>query len=837
FIVMEYVAGKTLDELIPRKGLRVSEVLKYAVQIADALSAAHAARIIHRDLKPSNLIVTENGLLKVLDFGLVKLTEPVPNDPSVPTQSMHAQHQTRTEEGTIVGTAAYMSPEQAQGLAVDARSDIFSFGAVLYEMLTGHRAFHGETNVATLSAVLRNDPPAIRVTVEGVPPELERITARCLHKDPNRRFQHVEDLKVALQELKDESDSGKLLAAPRVTGGRLRRGVAVGVAAGILLTASVGALVGWLRRSSTPPANLGLVRLTSDSGLSYMPALSVDGRLLAYASDRGGEGNMDIWVKQVAGGEPVRLTKHPAADLEPAFSPDGTQIAFRSEREGRGIYVVSALGGDERRIADFGAQPRWSPDGRWISYGVNTSASNLIYAVPSTGGSPRQLAREFVTARPPIWSPDGKHLLFSGSKTDREHLEWWVTPFEGAGASQTDAFASVRRYQLNTILYFPFAISSAGTPAAWLANGNRIVFSAALADSRNIWTISIAPPAWKATGEPQRLTFGTGVEISPSIGADRGGQHLLAFANITSNKDVWSLAVDHKLGKASGELERLTRDTADDHSPFPSPDGTKVAFISDRSGRQNVWLKELSGGRETALDPTAPQAHKPILARDGSKLAYQVGDEFAGKPEVRLSFISREGQPGVPERVCGGCARPVGFSTDGQKVFYVERHGERSKVIALDLASGQKTELVHAGPVPQAALSPDGGWLLFTEVSGPRSARLWIAPLNRTLPVPQPEWILVSGAESNYARQAAWAPDGNLVYMISEQDAFRCIWAQRLDARKHPAGPPLPVKHFHGSVSMMPIQQMFEVGLNATRDKLFFSLVESSGNIWLARIP
>src|SRR5205823_2884202 len=135
-------------------------------------------------------------------------------------------------------------------------------------------------------------------------------------------------------------------------------------------------------------------------------------------------------------GEPIRLTRHPAADLEPAFSPDGTRIAFRSEREGRGIYVVSALGGDERRVADYGAQPRWSPDGQWISYGVNTATSNLIYAVPSTGGSPRQLARELATARPPIWSSDGKHLLFYGSK-DRKQLDWWVAPFEGAGVFQT----------------------------------------------------------------------------------------------------------------------------------------------------------------------------------------------------------------------------------------------------------------------------------------------------------------------------------------------------------------------------------------------------------------
>ena len=310
FIVMEYVAGKTLDELIPRKGLRMAEALKYAVQIADGLCAAHAAGIVHRDLKPSNLIVTEKGSLKILDFGLVKLTERIPHDPFGPTQTLQVES-AQTEQGTIIGTVAYMSPEQAQGLAVDARSDIFSFGAVLYEMLTGNRAFHGETKVATLSAVLRHEPPSITTLTEGIPPELDRIIARCLRKDPARRFQHMEDLRVALQEIREESDSGKLSAGPRVAGRGIRRTVVAGIVAGIALAASVAGVLWWWRHSPAPPAQLGLIRLTSDSGLSYSPALSPDGRLLAYASDRSGEGNMDIWVRQVAGGEPVRLTQAP----------------------------------------------------------------------------------------------------------------------------------------------------------------------------------------------------------------------------------------------------------------------------------------------------------------------------------------------------------------------------------------------------------------------------------------------------------------------------------------------------------------------------------------------
>src|SRR5512137_104484 len=202
FIAMEYVAGKTLDELIPRKGMRLSLALKYAVQIADALARAHGAGIIHRDLKPSNVMVDEHGLVKVLDFGLAKLTETA--GPEAETVS------TRTGEGAIVGTVAYMSPEQAEGKHIDARSDIFSFGSMLYELLTGQRAFRGDTRASTIASILREEPKPSSQAAEGWPREADNIVRRCLRKDPENRFQTMADLKVALSELKEESDSGVL---------------------------------------------------------------------------------------------------------------------------------------------------------------------------------------------------------------------------------------------------------------------------------------------------------------------------------------------------------------------------------------------------------------------------------------------------------------------------------------------------------------------------------------------------------------------------------------------------------------------------------------------------
>jgi len=256
FIVMEYVAGKTLDQLIGRKGLRLGEALKYAVQIADALVRAHSAGIVHRDLKPSNIMVDEHGLVKVLDFGLAKLTERAVGD-EAPTETLRP----RTEEGTIVGTAAYMSPEQAEGKRSDARGDIFSFGAVLYEMLSGRRAFQGDSRLSTLSAILREEPAPLGAEI---PHELHKIVSRCVRKDPERRHQHMDEVKLALLEVKEETESGAAAAVPVAR--RPRRGLWLATAALLALLAL--AAVAWLRFVRSPPAAMSSVAVLPFHNLS-----------------------------------------------------------------------------------------------------------------------------------------------------------------------------------------------------------------------------------------------------------------------------------------------------------------------------------------------------------------------------------------------------------------------------------------------------------------------------------------------------------------------------------------------------------------------------------------
>ena len=317
FMAMELVTGRTLEQLIARKPLPWREAVKYAVQVADALSAAHEAGIIHRDIKPANIMVSEKGWVKVLDFGLAKLSEPEAGE-QASTQTLSPQ----TEEGTIVGTIAYMSPEQAESGKVDARSDIFSFGAVLYEMVTGHRAFQGDTKISTLTAILHRQPTPVGELAPDVPPELERIITRCLRKDPAVRYQHVGDLKIALDDLREESGSETIskrsaVPVPVDISNRAWLRAAVGVA---VVAVIVGTLWWSLRSApSTPPSNPVLTRLTSDSGLTTDPVLSPDGKLLAYASDRAGNGSLDIWVQQIAGGGALQLTRDEEDEDQPEF--------------------------------------------------------------------------------------------------------------------------------------------------------------------------------------------------------------------------------------------------------------------------------------------------------------------------------------------------------------------------------------------------------------------------------------------------------------------------------------------------------------------------------------
>src|SRR5882724_9749690 len=287
FIAMEFVPGKTLGQYIGKNGLSLKDTLKYGIQIADALARAHTAGIVHRDLKPANVIVSDDGRVKLLDFGLAKLTEKIDDDPEGTTAVM-AEEGPQTEEGAILGTVAYMSPEQAEGKKVDGRSDIFSFGSVLYEMATGRRAFEGATKISTLSAILNKEPTSASGISPAVPMELEKIIARCLRKDPERRAQGIADIKLALEELKEESESGKLsgqvavAATVRPLARSPRRYFAIAAGVVVLVVAAAGLAKWLLNPPSSAPARSQWVQITNLPDSAVQPALSRDGRMITF---------------------------------------------------------------------------------------------------------------------------------------------------------------------------------------------------------------------------------------------------------------------------------------------------------------------------------------------------------------------------------------------------------------------------------------------------------------------------------------------------------------------------------------------------------------------------
>jgi Tol biopolymer transport system component len=705
FIVMEYVPGKTLDTVIPRQGMRLGEVLRIAIPIADAVARAHAAGIVHRDLKPANMMVGSDGTVKVLDFGLAKLV--------AQEETGNPEHETVTEEGEagrlsrpgmVAGTAGYMSPEQAAGKKVDGRSDIFSFGAVLYEMVTGRRAFAGNSTAETLAAVLREHPKAPSELTPGVPRDLEKVILRCLQKDLARRFQQMQDVKIELQEIKEESDSQ---AAAAQVPARRRRGwwLAVVLAGALLL---VWAVWLWWRPRGIELPSPRLVSLSSMLGVQASPTFSPDGGQIAFAW--GGEkgDNWDIYLKMIGSSEIRRLTTDPAGAFSPSWSPDGRHIAFvRSQPEyfplrylqmrlkGPGtIHLVSPVGGSDRKLSDFRVHSRlsWSPDGRWLAAGRYGSATETdpgaagIHLIPVLGGEPRPMtsARAPACHDDPVFSPDGHHLAYESCASCSDYLSCHIDVME-LGTDYVPAGPPRRLTRRASWM--------AGL--AWARDGNSLIYGD-FATAR-MWR------AWMVGDRlPERIELaGLGARYPATAASlDR-----LAFAHNRSTVAIYRFEVGHA-------PEALLGSSLEDNRPHFSPDGRRITFESQRGGEGfEIWLAAADGSNPLQLThgPGIAQG-TPRWSPDGQRIAF---DSQAEDGKFDIWTIDADG--GSPRRLTldPGNNQTPSWSHDGHCIYFRSDRTGAGEIWRIPATGGSEERVTHGGG-SLAYESADGKTLFFT---------------------------------------------------------------------------------------------------------------------------
>ncbi len=797
-LVLELVSGPTLADRLGAGRLPAPEALNIASQITEALDAAHQKGIVHRDLKPANIKVLSSGAVKILDFGLAKgLTGDGLDADSSNTPTTAGPN---TRDGLILGTPGYMSPEQARGQPVDKRTDIWAFGCVLFEMLTGSPVFVRKTVTDTIAAIVDAEPDWKKLPVE-TPEGIRRLLTRCLQKDARRRLHDIADARIELEDALVVA-AEPLQGGPRRPRSRLTPWVGVGLGLAAVVGLSIALLLRPKRQVPSPPETR-VTRLTDFPGLEESPAISPDGRAVAFTA--GVEGKRQLFVQLLAGGTPLQLTRASVDHELPRWSPDSSSIWYFSpaapgQAQGN-VWQVPALGGAPRRVIDslggadvnptdgrlaffrlakpdiqlvttgtdgsnsqlvaqfpprtYYLYPRWSPDGKWIAFQRGDSIRFDIFVVPGAGGEARQLTHDNNMIGGFAWMPDSTALVYSSSRGGTmPYLPtlnlWQVELSDGRVRQVTSGEAS----------YFQPDISRSGS-----------ILVSRMRLQSDIWKFPIDGPPVENVRRGIRITSQTGQVLTPTVGRD--DREVAFLSDAGGHANLWVVNTE------THELRQITHERDPNVAvgvPVWSPDGRDIAFVYSRGNQGltfGVWLVGPDGSN---LRNVANPGLGPAWSADGRSLYYSTRGG-ADSSEVVLKKVPAEGGPTVT--VTTERLRNV-IGSDGTTLYYLferplvdGRPEFEVRAAAPENAPFRVIARIPASRVPiwqivNPSLSPDGKWLAQALTDG-FTTNIW------ALSTVTGEWrqLVDFGDRATFiARRVSWSSDGrSILAAVGEGDS------------------------------------------------------------------
>ncbi len=735
FIATELIEGETLRQRLSAGRLPREEAISIALQCASSLEAAHRAGIIHRDIKPENIMLRPDGLVKVVDFGLARVLEP---------RAAGLLEQTQT--GNVIGTPRYMSPEQARGEKLDARSDIFSLGAVLFEMVCGYPAFRGGSLAEVFAALLVGQPDP-----RDAGP-LRDVLSHALHKDRAGRYPSMGEFAAELRRVDPRRENPPHFWYPR---GAFRVGLRRSRLKWTVLAFAFAALAifawTWSIRTSPGPV-LGVVPLTTFQGAKNYPALAPDGSRVAFSWQPSPKDAQHIYVKRIGGGEPRQLTFSAQEDVLPSWSPDGAFIAFCRRIAGEtgydshtripsGIYIVPANGGTERRIGPGWGGVSWSADGRKLVAGTVNDApdSGGLDLLDVDSGHRTSLTAQGVDSLP-AFSPDGKWVAFKREFAGSAQ-ELFVMAESGGHAQQLTSDAR----PIDGI--------------TWTADSREIVFASTRRPTEgSLWRVSISG------GQPVAISASMHSVSYANVARRRGSRLAFNEAWTDFNVHLWmGNGIPRSGGSWSfGEASAIINSTRGDHTPAISPDSRRIAFVSDRTGNEEIWVSRADGSAVEQLTSfEKDSAGSPRWSPDGLRLAFDVWS--SGQPHV----FTIDSHGGTPRRLSSErfASWMPAWSPAGTRIYFTSHRSGTRQIWAIPAAGGAAFQITHGG-ADEADPSPDGRTVYYTKSTSAGCCAMWSIPVGGGIEQPVPEL-----AQFSIDRSWGVIPDG--IYFIARENQPR----------------------------------------------------------------